>query len=105
MSALAFNGHRIHSDYRYVTQVEHYPDLVVPGSLHTLVMFELARQYGGEGGREPRYRSIAWRNMRPLFVERPFTACGEPAADGKSARLWVTDNEGGLAVSATAEFF
>jgi len=30
--------------------------------------------------------------------------CGKPAADGKSAKLWVMDDEDALALSATAEF-
>ncbi len=33
-SALTFNGHRIHYDRRYVTEVEGYPGLVVHGPLH-----------------------------------------------------------------------
>ena len=99
ISALCFNGHRIHVDHPYVTQVEGYPDLVVPGSLHTLLMFELARAQINA-----KFKSIAWRNVRPLFVNRQLTACGEPSADGKSAKLWVMDNEGALSLSATAEF-
>jgi len=101
MSALCFNGHRIHVDHPYVTKVEGYPDLVVPGGLHTILMFELART---RAAAPPRYKSIAWRNVRPLFVNRPLTVCGEPAADGKSAKLWVVDNEGALSLSATAEW-
>lgn len=99
ISALCFNGHRIHVDHPYVTKVEGYPDLVVPGSLHTLLMFELARTQIN-----PQFKSIAWRNVRPLFVNRELTACGEPAEDGKSAKLWVLNNEGALALSATAAF-
>lgn len=99
MSALAFNGHRIHVDHPYVTQVEGYPDLVVPGSLHTLFMFELAREYAPDA----RFRKITWRNVRPLFVNRPFTVCGEPG-EGRTAKLWVVDADQALALSATAEF-
>ena len=32
-SALTFNGHRIHYDRRYVTEVEGYPGLIVHGPL------------------------------------------------------------------------
>jgi 3-methylfumaryl-CoA hydratase len=100
MSALVFNGHRIHIDYPYVTKVEGYPNLVVPGSLHTLLMLELVRDHKPD----VRYRSIAWRNVRPLFVDRRLTVCGEPSADGKSAKLWVMDAEDALALSADAQF-
>ena len=100
LSALVFNGHRIHTDHPYVTKVEGYPNLVVPGSLHTLLMLELVRAHKPD----VRYRSIAWRNVRPLFVDRPLTACGEPSRDGRSAKLWVMDAENALALSADAQF-
>jgi 3-methylfumaryl-CoA hydratase len=47
---------------------------------------------------------MASRNVRPLFVDRPITLCGEPAADGRSAKLWAEDDTGAVALSATAEF-
>jgi 3-methylfumaryl-CoA hydratase len=100
ISALIFNGHRIHTDQPYVTKVEGYPDLVVPGSLHTILMFELARAHAPQAV----FKSIAWRNVRPLFVNHALTLCGEPAAGGKSAKLWVVDDKGALSLSATAEF-
>ena len=40
-SALTFNGHRIHYDQPYVTQVEGYPGLVVHGPLVALFMLDL----------------------------------------------------------------
>jgi len=44
------------------------------------------------------------RNVRPMFANRPITICGEPSADGKSAKLWTQDDTGALSMSATAEF-
>jgi 3-methylfumaryl-CoA hydratase len=41
--------------------------------------------------------------VRPIFDIHPFDVCGEPAADGKSVRLWAKDHEGWLAMEATAE--
>ena len=98
-SALTFNSHRIHYDYPYVTQVEKYPTLVMNGGLTTLLVFELAREHA----RTP-IRSIASRNVRPMFVDRPIAVCGEPSADGKSAKLWTLDDTGALSLSAEAEF-
>jgi 3-methylfumaryl-CoA hydratase len=98
-SALTFNGHRIHYDHPYVTTVEGYPNLVMNGGLTTLLVFELAREHAATP-----IRQIASRNVRPMFVNRPFTVCGEPAADGKSAKLWTVDDTGALSLSATAEF-
>jgi 3-methylfumaryl-CoA hydratase len=98
-SALTFNGHRIHYDHPYVTQVEKYPDLVMNGGLTTLLVFELARAHA----KSP-VKTIASRNVRPMFVNREITVCGEPSADGKSAKLWTQDNTGALSLSAEATF-
>ncbi|MBI2226254.1 MAG: MaoC family dehydratase N-terminal domain-containing protein [Betaproteobacteria bacterium] len=98
-SAVTFNGHRIHYDYPYATTVEGYPHLVMNGGMTTLLVFELARANAATP-----LRFIASRNVRPMFVNRPFTVCGEPAADGKSAKLWVVDDQNALSLSATAEF-
>jgi 3-methylfumaryl-CoA hydratase len=98
-SALTFNGHRIHYDHPYVTGTEGYPTLVMNGGLTTLLVFELARAFGPAPVRE-----FSSRNVRPLFVNRAISLCGEPAADGRSARLWAEDDTGALALSATAQF-
>ncbi len=98
-SALVFSGHRIHYDHSYATTAEGYPDLVTNGALTMLFLFELARASVATP-----LRFISQRNVRPLFVNRPFTVCGEPSADGKSAKLWALDNRNALALSATAEF-
>jgi 3-methylfumaryl-CoA hydratase len=98
-SALTFNGHRIHYDHPYVTGTEGYPNLVMNGGLTTLLTLELAR------AKSPRPLAfVASRNVRPLFVNRPITFCGEPAADGKTAKLWAQDDTGALALTADAEF-
>jgi 3-methylfumaryl-CoA hydratase len=44
------------------------------------------------------------RNVRPLFVNRPFTLCGEPAGDNRTAKLWVADQDGAPTLIADAEF-
>ena len=99
-SALTFNGHRIHYDHPYVTQAEGYPGLVQNGGLTNLLLFELAR---AQAATPVKY--LAARNVRAMFAEHPFTLCGEPAADGKSAKLWVMDHAGALATAASAEFY
>ena len=96
-SALTYNGHRIHYDLPYVTQVEKYPGLIVNGGLTTLMMFELARAHAT--------RPIArWssRNVSPLFVGRALRVCGAPV-EGNKIKLWVVNDQGGLALSADAE--
>lgn len=98
-SALTFNGHRIHYDHPYVTQTEGYPNLVMNGGLTTLLAFELAREHAATA-----LKFISSRNVRPMFVNRPLTVCGEPAPGGRHAKLWVVDEKGALALNAAAEF-
>jgi 3-methylfumaryl-CoA hydratase len=98
-SALTFNGHRIHYDHPYVTKTEGYPGLVMNGGLTTLLVYELARAHA-----KTPVKSMSSRNVRPLFANRAISLCGEPSADGKSAKLWAQDDTGALALSATAEF-
>jgi 3-methylfumaryl-CoA hydratase len=98
-SALTFNGHRIHYDRRYVTEVEGYPGLVVHGPLIATLLLDLLRS-------EMPQASVAqyeFRAVRPLFDIHPFDACGQPSADRRSVRLWARDHEGWLAMDATAQ--
>jgi 3-methylfumaryl-CoA hydratase len=97
-SALTFNGHRIHYDLPYVTKEEGYPGLIVNGNLTTLMMFEIAREHAGR--RIVRFSS---RNVSPLFVGRQLHVCGMPVEPGKSVKLWVTNDQGGVALTADAE--
>lgn len=98
-SALTFNGHRIHYDRRYVTQVEGYPGLVVHGPLIATLLVDLLRRY------EPSavLRSFEFRAVRPTFDLHPFRLNGAPSADGKTVRLWSQDHEGWLTMQASAE--
>ena len=97
-SALTFNGHRIHYDRKYVTEVEGYPGLIVHGPLiATLLMDVLRRQLP-----EARVAKFEFKAVRPTFDINPFSVHGQPAADGKSVRLWGRDHEGWLTMDATA---
>jgi 3-methylfumaryl-CoA hydratase len=98
-SALTFNDHRIHYDYPYVTQKEGYPGLVQNGGLTNLLLFELARARA-----KTPVKYLSARNLRPMFADQPFTLCGAPSADGKSAQLWTVDATGAQATEAGVEF-
>ena len=98
-SALTFNGHRIHYDRRYVTEVEGYPGLIVHGPMIATLLLDLLRSKLPEAT----VRRYEFRAVRPLFDIHPFDVCGEPGADGKCVRLWAKDHEGWLAMEATAE--
>lgn len=96
-SALTFNGHRIHYDFRYVTEVEGYPGLVVHGPLIATLLLDLLRRNVADAN----VASFSFRAMRPLFDTAPFSVCGKLASDGKTARLWAADSERWLAMEAT----
>jgi 3-methylfumaryl-CoA hydratase len=97
-SALTFNGHRIHYDRRYVTEVEGYPGLIVHGPLQATLLLDLLRLQFPQA----RVTSFEFRAVRPLFDLHPFTVCGTPLADGKMFHLWAKDHEGWLTMDATA---
>jgi len=97
-SALTFNGHRIHYDRRYVTEVEGYPGLIVHGPLIATLLLDLLRHRMPDA-RVARYE---FRAVRPTFDINHFFVCGEPQADGKTIRLWARDHEGWLTMDATA---
>jgi 3-methylfumaryl-CoA hydratase len=97
-SALTFNGHRIHYDRRYVTEVEGYPGLIVHGPLVATLLLDLLRHRLPDAA-VARYE---FRAVRPVFDIHPFFVCGEPQADGKSFRLWARDHDGWLTMDATA---
>jgi 3-methylfumaryl-CoA hydratase len=98
-SALTFNGHRIHYDRKYVTDVEGYPGLIVHGPLMATLLAGLgSREFAG---RTP--RSFAFRAMKPVFDLHPFEACGQ--RDGANAcELWIRDHAGHKAMAARMEF-
>ena len=97
-SALTFNGHRIHYDRKYVTEVEGYPGLIVHGPLIATLLMDLLRREAPDA----RVRRFEFKAVRPTFDIHPFSVHGEPAADGKSVRLWGRDHEGYLTMDATA---
>jgi 3-methylfumaryl-CoA hydratase len=97
-SALTFNGHRIHYDRRYVTEVEGYPGLIVHGPMVATLLLDLLRHQLPDA-QVARYE---FRAVRPVFDINPFCVCGEPHPDGKTIKLWAKDHEGWLTMDATA---
>ena len=97
-SALTFNGHRIHYDRRYVTQVEGYPGLIVHGPLIATLLLDLLRKNLPNAS----LSHFEFRALRPVFDIAPFKLHGAPTPDGKTVRLWTEDHEGWLTMQATA---
>ena len=97
-SALTFNGHRIHYDRRYVTEVEGYPGLIVHGPLIATLLLDLLRRNLPTAA----IAAFEFKALQPLFDITPFSVHGQAEADGKTVRLWARDAEGWLAMSASA---
>lgn len=93
-SALTFNGHRIHYDRQYATQVEGYPGLVVHGPLIATLLVDLVRPSA--------VKRFEFRAVSPIFDTGTFAVAGKPEGDGKSIRLWARDAAGLLAMTASA---
>ncbi|MEO6409127.1 MAG: MaoC family dehydratase N-terminal domain-containing protein [Burkholderiaceae bacterium] len=97
-SALTFNGHRIHYDRRYVTEVEGYPGLVVHGPLIATLLMDLLRRKAPQA----EVVSFHFKAVRATFDGQPIRVNGQPSTDGKSVHLWAQDHEGWLTMDATA---
>lgn len=98
-SALTGNGHRIHYDRKYVTEVEHYPGLVVHGPLQATLLAELA-QRRAPGRRLERF---SFRAVRPVFDLHPFRLVGHWHGE-RQVLLAVVDHAGQLSMRAEADF-
>ena len=97
-SALTFNGHRIHYDRKYATEVEGYPGLVVHGPLMATMLSLFAERQTGR-----KLRKFSFRGKRPVFELDGFTLTG--GFSGRdSAELRVLDNHSQLSMSAEAVF-
>jgi len=98
-SALTFNGHRIHYDRPYVTEVEGYPGLIVHGPLIATLLVDLVRRHAPDAF----IKSFNFKAVRPTFDLHPFRINGRPSGDGKTIRLWAQDHEGWLTMQGSAE--
>ena len=95
-SALTFNGHRIHYDRKYVTEVEGYPGLIVHGPLIATLLMDLLRRNAPEA----QVASFKFKAVRPTFDLHPFKVNGQ--RDGNTVKLWAQDHEGWLTMDAVA---
>jgi 3-methylfumaryl-CoA hydratase len=97
-SALTFNGHRIHYDRRYVTQVEGYPGLIVHGPLIATLLMDLLRRQMPQA----QVATFRFKAVRPTFDLHPFRVNGALQPDQKTVKLWAQDHEGWLTMDAVA---
>jgi 3-methylfumaryl-CoA hydratase len=97
-SALTFNGHRIHYDRSYVTEVEGYPGLIVHGPLIATLLLDLLRRERPQA----RVEDFEFKAMSPLFDIHAFEVCGKELGDGRYT-LWARDHSGALAMQASVQ--
>jgi len=94
-SAATSNGHRIHYDYPYATQIEGYPALVVQGPLIAARLLGYAMANNPSPASRYRFRAVA-----PCFVSQPITFTpGERPGQLRAVRC-----DGVVAMEADAEF-
>lgn len=95
-SALTFNGHRIHYDLPYATEVEGYGGLVVHGPMQALVMLNLAARILGRAPAHFHYRGLA-----PLICGKACSVEAREAGDVLELRVRTQDDV--VTMTATAE--
>ena len=95
-SALTFNGHRIHYDRKYVTEVEGYPGLIVHGPLIATLLMDLLRRHVPQA----EVAGFRFKAVRPTFDLHPFQVNGQ--REGSTIKLWAQDHEGWLTMDAVA---
>ena len=96
-SALIFNGHRIHYDHPYATQVEGYAGLVVHGPLQAVWMLNLAAHLMGHLPAR-----FSYRGLDPLICNVPVAIEATEAADGLDLRV-RRETDGVTTMAARAE--
>jgi len=94
-SALTFNGHRIHYDRRYVTEVEGYPGLIVHGPLQAALLCNYATELHGAPPKR-----FSFRGLSPLFDDDAFTLHATEAGEG--LKVWTAKQNGPVCMTAEA---
>ncbi|PZQ63079.1 MAG: protein dehydratase [Sphingomonas taxi] len=98
-SALTFNGHRIHYDHPYATQVEGYPGLVVHGPLQATLLLHLASRK--RAGRPP--SRFSFRSLSTLFGDE-LMCLHAGKLTGDTMELWTARPQGPVAMQAQAHW-
>ena len=88
-SALTFNGHRIHYDYPYATEVEGYDNLVIHGPM----MATLALQDCINALTDKTVTAFEYRGVRPVTLGNDICIEGK-LIDKEIAEVWVSNMMG-----------
>ncbi|MCO5091005.1 MaoC family dehydratase N-terminal domain-containing protein [Bosea sp. (in: a-proteobacteria)] len=96
-SALTFNGHRIHYDRRYATEVEGYPGLVVHGPMQAALLYAYASELRGTPP-----RCFSFRGLSPLFDDDAFAL--HATEDRDMLKVWTAKQDGPVCMAAEASW-
>ncbi|SEK09123.1 hypothetical protein MAA5396_03967 [Marinovum algicola] len=96
-SALTFNGHRIHYDRRFCTDVEGYAGLVVHGPLQATLLCHFAAKLWGAAPKTFWFRSVS-----AICDDTDFTLNATEEGDG--LRLWTAAVGHPVAMEAGAQW-
>jgi len=97
-SALTFNGHRIHYDTPYATDVEHYPGLVIHGPLQATLLMNFAAVIVGQAPRR-----FSFRGVLPAIGPQTLLLCGT-ARGRDEMEMEARASDGHVTVKATAQW-
>lgn len=99
-SALTYNPHRIHYDWRYATEAEGYPGLLVHGPLTCTLLLDLIRRsLPGE-----RLVRFDYRALRPLICGRRMVIAGAHVPGEPAVEVWAEDDNGFVAMRGRGVF-
>ncbi|EEB05299.1 3-hydroxyacyl-ACP dehydratase Htd2 [Schizosaccharomyces japonicus yFS275] len=88
-SALMFNAHRIHWDWRYTTQQESYPELLVPGPLLATFMLQYAQSLHPHKSASD-FRNFTYRILSSAWVGKQIAL---NASMSNPQAVWIEDLE------------
>lgn len=97
LSAVRYNGHRIHYDRDYATEVEALPGLVVPHTLISALMLETLRAELPE--RE--LVRFGYQSIKRIYDLGAYEVCG--SIEGDHVTFWANDQEGSACTVGEAE--
>lgn len=97
-SAITFNGHRIHYDRPYATQIEGYPGLIVHGPLLATLLIHTFKKENPTKD----ISSFEFRAVNPVFDFNDFYICGD--IQQEKGELWIEKENGLVAMKAKISF-
>ena len=81
-NAAIWNGHRIHYDLKYTTEVEKHPDIVIDGPLQGDWLSQCVLNWAGDDGT---LTSFEYSNRRAAYLGETLTTIGEVVAKDEAA--------------------